>query len=152
MLVVTTAGFSVTDEPEIPLVSFRDAVQIDYCGDALTVAQVATKHGLRGDAIYAMAKKHGWPLRRTATAKVHRPELIKRMFLLLDRQISLMEETMKSIGDKEVAVLGNLARTLEKLIEIEDAQAPKRATKAHSKDMQDIRRKLEKRIDDLTKG
>jgi hypothetical protein len=116
----------------------------------MTIKALCTKYGVTADAIQQERERSGWRRRRIATP--NRSSLINRMFRLLDRQITQLEETMAKSGDKEVAVLGNLARTLEKLIEIDDAEQPKRSTKAHSKDMQDIRRKLEKRIDDLTKG
>jgi uncharacterized protein YjcR len=127
------------------------AIKSDYEAGGMTVTAVAEKHGVAIAALHAERKRAGWTLRRIVST-TNRTSLIGRMFRLLDRQITQLEETMAKSGDKEVAVLGNLARTLEKLIEIEDAEKPKRSTKAHSKDMQDIRRKLEKRIDDLTKG
>jgi hypothetical protein len=127
------------------------AIRSDYEAGGMKVMAVAVKHGVTVAALRAASKRAGWNLRRVASS-TNRSSLISRMFRLLDRQITQLEATMAKSGDKEVAVLGNLARTLEKLIEIEDAEKPKRSTKAHSKDMQDIRRKLEKRIDDLTKG
>jgi hypothetical protein len=128
-----------------------EAVRIDYENTSIPVDDVCEKHGVPLARLYAMRDRWNWKGRQKPRA-VNRTVLIGRMFGLLDNQLTLLEENMKSTGDKEVAVLGNLARTLEKLIEIQDAEKPKRSTKAHSRDMQDIRRQLEKRIDDLTKG
>jgi len=146
-----TASARVSDvEDELPDAK-TEAVRIDYEDDSIAVDDVCQKHGVGLTRLYAMRDRWNWKGRRKARA-ANRTVLIGRMFGLLDSQITLLEENMKSTGDKEVAVLGNLARTLEKLIDIQDAEKPKRSTKAHSRDMQDIRRQLEKRIDDLTKG
>ena len=57
---------------------------------------------------------------------------------------------MGDIGDKEVGLLGNMARTLEKLIEV---QGQKRTgtgpSEAQRKDMADLRRRLGDRIEQL---
>jgi hypothetical protein len=127
------------------------AIEHDYYSD-LTLQAVAHKHGMSIRKLYRMRDKLGWPKRRDGPHEVDRLQIINRMFRLLERQIITVEATMKDVTDKEVAVLGNLVRTLEKLIDIEKAQAPKVTTKAHSEDMHDIRKQLEKRINDLTKS
>ena len=59
------------------------------------------------------------------------------MFRLLERQIIQLERDMDKTGEKEVAVLGKLASTLEKLIEIDRAERPQPPTR--HKDMQELR-------------
>lgn len=53
---------------------------------------------------------------------------------------------------KEVTVLGNLARNLDKLIALEKADATGRSSAPETAEMREIREKLAKRIDELTKG
>jgi hypothetical protein len=53
--------------------------------------------------------------------------------------------------DKETVLLGNISRNLDKLIELDRAQAPGRENKAETAEMQDMRRQLAGRIDALVK-
>jgi hypothetical protein len=53
--------------------------------------------------------------------------------------------------DKEAVLLGNIARNLEKLIDLDKAQTPGREVKAETAEMQDMRRQLAGRIDALVK-
>ena len=113
-----------------------------------TQQQTAEKFGTSRSAIGALAKRQGWE-QRQVPAKVQPRSLTQRMLQVLERQIVKLETEMTDAGDKEVALLGNMARTLEKLIEIDGETRGSRSGDTQRKDMSDLRRKLGERIEQL---
>ena len=81
--------------------------------------------------------------------------LIDRVMVILERQIEFAEKKLEEKEDrqvdKEAVLLGNIARNLEKLIDLDKAQQPGREVKAENAEMQDMRRQLAGRIDALVK-
>ena len=77
--------------------------------------------------------------------------IIRQLFRLLERQIRQLEKDMTQTGEKEVAVLGKLASTLEKLIDIEKA-AEERPKRGKSQNMHELRDKLAERIEQLKRA
>lgn len=79
------------------------------------------------------------------------------MFAVLEKQIERMENTMvEDVEDKEIALLGQLVRTLEKLVDLDSKQvkdagetAPK--TQSESREMLALRKKLSQRIGQFEK-
>jgi hypothetical protein len=126
-----------------------DLVRVDYEALGITRAAICRKHGITRAELAAKAKLSRWSAARTNDTD--RAILIGMMLGVLEAQIGQLEAAaeMTATGDKEVAVLGKLATTLEKLIEIEDKgqgnAAPRRATA----DMKALRNKLARRIDQL---
>jgi len=79
------------------------------------------------------------------------------MFAVLEKQIERMENTMvEDIEDKEIALLGQLVRTLEKLVDLDSKQldvadkTPQK-TQSESREMIALRKKLSQRIGQLEK-
>ncbi|RUT31008.1 hypothetical protein EMQ25_09010 [Arsenicitalea aurantiaca] len=126
------------------------AIREAYEGRGETIPQIAERHGLKPWAVSRRARLDGW-LGRNTMRKVDRARIIGRMFGLLDRQLVQVENGMKDAGDKEVALLGNMARTLEKLIALETAEQPK-DERGGARDMKALRRSLADRIDRLKRG
>lgn len=86
--------------------------------------------------------------KRTSTPS--RARLIGQMFRVLGRQITQLEsEHMTQIGDKEVALLGNMVRSLDKLIELDNEEKAKKPRRTSSRQIGDLREKLAARIDQL---
>lgn len=81
--------------------------------------------------------------------RISRADLIRRLYRLLERQIAHMETQMTDPGDKEVAVLGNLTRNLEKLIELDQKEKGRRGTRKGRADIDALRQKLSRRIAEL---
>lgn len=84
-------------------------------------------------------------LRRTPA---DRRRLIKRLEALLEKQVDQLEAgTMEQPPDKEVALLSTLARTLEKLMELDAKQQVKRNKPANANaEMDRLRKKLAERM------
>lgn len=81
--------------------------------------------------------------------------LIGRMFVVLEKQIERMESIMpENSDDKEIALLGQLVRSLEKLVELDCkhqgmAKDTKNSMAKNSRQMQDLRAKLNQRMHQL---
>jgi len=126
------------------------AIRAEYESGEDAVRVIAERHGVSYSALNWRVKKGLW-LQRNRTGTVDRPMIIKRMFVLLERQVVQLGENMTQTGEKEVAVLGKLASTLEKLIAIDDAAAS-RPKPAQGKKMRDLRDQLAQRIEQLKRG
>ena len=98
--------------------------------------------------IYAR-RRFGWPSRHQRASQ--RQKLIGRMFNVLENQIRQIESNEMNLScDKEVALLGNLARTLEKLIELDTKQLSEQKPEAgENKAMKVLMEKLAARISQL---
>jgi|GEM_PF-719120 len=132
-----------------------EAVRRDYEQSALTGRQICEKHGVTEGALRWRIKKQFWAARNGVHA-VDRHQIIKRMFRVLEQQVIQLERNMDSsqagsTGDKEVAVLGKLVVTLEKLIEIDSATSSDTRPK-QNKNIRDLRNQLAQRIEHLKRG
>lgn len=122
-----------------------DLVAIDYCYPHLTIAALCRKHRITRGELMLRAARHKWKTLRADDTD--RLILIWMLFGVMERQIGHLEETeMTPSGEKEAAVLGKLATTLEKLIDIEDKS---KAPAGTGENMQELRNKLAQRIDNL---
>jgi len=135
-----------TDKPAVDW----PAVRADYEAglERGTVAETAVKHHTTVRTLQNHARAGGW-VRRRVGRTVNRGTIIIRMFRVLERQVAHLEEdSMKRTGETEVAVLGKLASTLEKLIDIDKAESPEKPA-PRRKDMAELREKLAQRIAQL---
>ena len=122
-----------------------DIVAEDYRWGRLTIPAMCRKHGIARNELLQRASKHKWKTLRDAGTD--REILIGMMLGVLEQQIGHLETIeMTQTGEKEVAVLGKLATTLEKLIDIEDRSKPRVGA---GENMQEIRNKLAQRIENL---
>jgi hypothetical protein len=126
------------------------AARVDYEADAAvggTTTEIARRYHISTKTLANRAIEFGWR-RRNMRHQVDRGAIIARMFHVLDRQIVQLEQNMTETGEKEVAVLGKLASTLEKLIDIDNAAKPAKPAQQR-KDIQELRNKLAERIAQL---
>lgn len=126
-----------------------NAIRADYEGTEATVADICASHGVARAQFYRMRAASAWRLRKSHAPK-DRPAIIARMFRVFERQLENLEGDMKTTGEKEAAILGKLASTLEKLIEIDNTEGRKPQQK-QSRDIETLRAKLAERIDQLTR-
>ena len=126
------------------------AIRAEYEAGERTVKEIGARHGRSAAAIHAKARRDLWKP-RNRTRGVDRPMIIKRMFVLLERQVIQLGEDMTHTGEKEAAVLGKLASTLEKLIEIDNAAVGK-PKPAQGRKMRDLRDQLAQRIEQLKRA
>lgn len=127
------------------------AIKADYLAGALTVSAVAKKHGRSRAAIYRHATSQNWQ-KRQRPRQTSRAGLIDRLMTLLERQLGFMEMNMTGTDDKEVALLGNMVRTLEKLIDLDRKGETAGDDARQDRNMTELRDKLAARIDQLRQG
>jgi len=122
-----------------------DLVAVDYLYDHMTIPALCRRHRISRGELLRRAARHKWKtLRQHDTDRLI---LINEMLGVLELQIGHLEEAkMTQTGEKEVAVLGKLATTLEKLIDIEDKS---KAPAGTGENMQELRNKLARRIENL---
>lgn len=127
-----------------------DAIRADYEDRTVKVMDLMVRHKISGSLLYGEATRRGWKFRRPSAIAARRT-LIKRMRRMLELQIAHMEMNMTGFDEKEVALLGNMARTLEKLVELDTKSKTKKPDNKRSKEMTQLRKKLADRIDHLKK-
>lgn len=124
------------------------AIKADYVADELTVNAICKKHHLTHGVLYRRIAKENWGKRRQSKQS-SRTNLVTRLMGLLERQLDQMEINMTGTDDKEVALLGNMVRTLEKLIDLDQKDGDAVGDDKQDRDISDLRDKLAARIDQL---
>ena len=142
---ISQDGFGVNDTPPPDWAAIRRAYE--HGGD--TVEAIARDHGLSLSSIYWRAKQDKWARRRKGGQRRRRADLIGRLYELFERQMSQIETDMTGQGDKEAQLLGHLARTLEKLIELETDKTVQKTNDQPARDMANLRSELAARIERL---
>ena len=122
------------------------AVQLEYEEGKLLNKVICERHDITRSQLRYRREQYGWVIYRAR--KIDRPALIGRMLKVFDKQLRKLEKSDVNNADKEIGLLGTATKTLEKLLEIQDAEQPKPAER---RDMADLRDKLAERIDQLKK-
>lgn len=136
------------------LAALWQRVRADYDAGMTHQALIA-KHGIAKSTLTGRIRRDLWPPRRRSSS-VDRPTIITRMFRVLEKQVMDLEMEMTEMtrasrrsGGKEVVLLGKLATTLDKLMDLDGRAGEGRRTRQRTKEMQDIRNKLIERIEQL---
>lgn len=87
----------------------------------------------------------------TTNSEPDRTALIKRLFRVMEKQITKLENDMADSGDKEVALLGSITRNLEKLIDLDQKEHGRKPDRRRTRALDDLRQKLTDRIEHLRK-
>lgn len=124
------------------------AIRTAYETTPERLTQLAARFEVHWQAINARVQREGWS-HHDAGKSGDRQSLIDRLITMLERQIGYLEASMKTSDEKEVTLLGNMARTLEKLIDLDAKVAGKKPDKKRDRELEDIKRKLADRIDQL---
>lgn len=127
------------------------AVRADYEAGDKNVLDLLAEHKAPRRGLYDRIKDEGW-IRRSAVRPSTRPGLIGRMYRLLERQILRLELEMDDVGDKEAAILGNLTRNLEKLIDLDRKDRGSESQPVKRTDIAVLRKKLADRLEKLRKS
>ena len=144
------------------------AVAADYAAGDLTVAQLCTRYGITRKALYARAKKQGWPLRRPGRqTRAHhakpaypaRKALIARLYEALEQKMSEFEarrpDGAQTAADHErdTRTLNTMVRLFERLGALEEkAKAGETASRTDgdvNADARSLREDLARRLERL---
>ena len=138
----------MAEPSERPPVDWQ-AVRADYESRLGTVKGICASYRTTVSALTWRKNKEHWTPRRDRRSG-DRQAIIARMFRLLLRHVKQLEgQSVTQTGEKEVAVLGKLASTLEKLIDIDDAAAAPPRPAVQQQDMKELRHRLAIRIAQL---
>ncbi len=112
------------------------AVAADYADGKLTVAEICARHGITHKALYAQAKRQGWPLRRTGRpaplsggrpkSQQPRQALIARLYKALEKKMSEFESRQPNGAqtaadhERETRTLNTMVRLFERLAALEE--------------------------------
>jgi len=117
------------------------AVAADYADGALTVAQICARYEITQNALYAQAKKQGWP-RRRARYKTGMPAgrrrgprrtLIARLYRALEQKMSEFETRLAdgaqtaADSERDARTLNTMVRLFERLGVLEEKASAGRA-------------------------
>jgi hypothetical protein len=127
------------------------AIRDEYENRVGTLDQLAARHGVTRSAISWRARRDCWRGRNTATGSSG-PALKARLLRLIERQLFHLEKETGRMNDKDIAAMGRLAATLEKLMTGETKVRSKAAPKQPPQEMRDLRDKLMARIERLSRS
>lgn len=118
------------------------AVQHDFELHTLTNDTICQCHGITRAQLRYRVEKFGWVAYRAR--RIDRPVLVNRLLKIFDRQLRQLEKSGMTQTDKHINLLATATRTLDKILEFQQAQQP---GPPHKKDMADLRDKLARRLD-----
>ena len=128
-----------------------EEVRRDYELGRLTRNGIAHRYRLRRGQLDARARANKWT-RPGSKQALDRQLLIARLLGLVERQMDLVEEEMDKGTRMDSKVLNDLVRDLDKLITMERAEGNTEGTITDPGEASELRRKLEARINAITKG
>ncbi len=124
-------------------------VRSDYESKNGTITQICGRYGITYGQFRGAFLREKWSRRNRR--QVDRSALIEALYRELERLIMRLGSRTRPPDNKEVTLLGNLARNLDKLIDLDRADAAGKSGTSETAEMRDIREKLAERINALTK-
>lgn len=138
-------GPGPTHTPDIDWIALR----AEYETGAETVNSLLARYGISTTALYTRIAQEKWRMRADGPP-VTRRFLVTRLFRMIEKQIKAIENKPQAeLGEAESRQLGNLTRTLDKLIEIDDADDAARRSAFPGEDMAALRKKVLDRLAEI---
>lgn len=132
------------------------AARRDYESGQGTQVEIAERYGLKLSALKWRIRRDLWKT-RYRSKQVDRPQIVKRLFRVLELQVIDLELEMQQMamdnkrsGEREAAVLNRLATNLEKLVKLEGATQT-RARPPREAEIKRMREKLTQQIENLVR-
>jgi hypothetical protein len=120
-----------------------DDVRAEYEERLFVPAVICKRHGITVAQLRYRREVEGW---LSARARIPRKDdMVAQMLKVLDKQLKRLEIAVDEPIDKQANVLGTHVKTLEKLIEM--GAAKPNSEPASRKNIEDLRSKLAKRIE-----
>ncbi|KKB10633.1 hypothetical protein VE25_16965 [Devosia geojensis] len=142
------AAKAAAGKPDWPL------IRRDYEESDLTLDEIAARHGVKKGQISYRARVEDWKPR--FLRELDSSMFARRLLAILGQQIVKIEKQMKSrirngqeVDGKDVALLNTMARTLDKLIELDARTKGNKAKKTPQ--AENLRAQLAQRITELAR-
>lgn len=122
------------------------SIRAEYESGEGTVQEICDRHGIEQWQINYQMKREDWPRRVPRQPK--RADLIRKMTDLIDTKVTELIENPLGDIEKEAKLLGTLTQSLNKLIELENAEhkARKETGEKTTPDYRHLRERLARRI------
>ena len=134
------------------------AVKADYDNPALPVVALYKKYRLTKWQLYHHADQQGWLRRTVRVPAAAKKNAVARLKALVQRRLTELEQTMERLGaeltavenEREIRAMSLLARTLDKVLELERKDRARTAKRRGGRPLDDARRReLTLRLDAL---
>lgn len=127
-----------------------DMVRTEYEVGIEPVRVIAERHGVTRSAVNNRRGRHGWRPRRLG--QTNTASMVRRMYVLADRQLVMLEDLKQPADEAGVRLLSQLARTIEKLKELEIQESASNDGRQPDGDIAEFRRQLAQRLEALAGG
>lgn len=125
------------------------AVRRDVEADDMTHNAICRKHRISRGELLRRIRENRWAVIERDDLATRRT-IIDGLFWALERQVEhLGEVELSTDGSKEAVVLNKLAATLEQLLEIDGKATGRTMSPRESREMQELRTKIARRLDEL---
>ncbi len=125
---------------------------------SITTRALCARFAITKYQLQKLVEQEGWtPRKKKKPRSVSRAGLIRRMLEALDRRMCQIEHDDLS-PEQKVAMLASMSRTLVKVLQMEEdrrrgqAQKSGKVVEELAADMDDLRKKIAKRIEQLNQG
>lgn len=128
------------------------AIRADYENSDLPIRTICRRHRIGDKTLHTEGQRRGWRLRHVGQRET--VTLAARMAALLERQLAQLEAVEGEFSEKQVQLLGHLARTLGKINDLDKSERAERdgAGDARNGDYAALRQRLEARFAELARG
>lgn len=129
------------------------AVRHAYERTNQAVSEIAAEHGMSVDRLHYQRRKENWAMRSPGTGRARRHNVLGRIMLLVEAQVSALETKLEEDGQMsatDMRLLESMTKTLDKLIALQNAHkkaAPKRVRM--SPELEAVRQRLIERVQEL---
>ncbi len=126
-----------------------ELVRLQVKAGEMTRQRICAAHGITMQRLARRIRENKWDVDEDA-ADHDRKIILGELFLATEKQIlHLLDVDMSTTGERESMLLGRLATTLDRLIELDIKVTGKKPTPRQSKEMAELRAKIVKRLDEI---
>lgn len=110
---------------------------------------ICAQYGITTKRLADRIRANKWDVPEDVTAHDH-SLVLNQLFFVLERQVQhLTKVDMTGPGDREVATLQRLTATLDRLIALDRQVTGRQSERRESKEMQELRGRIARRLDEL---
>jgi hypothetical protein len=125
-------------------------VRIAYEQSPEKLEDMARRFGVARSSISIRVRTDGW-MRRRRTTVIDARNIVRRMYRLIEKVLVRMERSEEPMNEKDAGVLNRMAATLERLMDVEakSPEPPTRGAVKETAEMQQIRKTIARRLEQL---
>lgn len=109
---------------------------------------ICERHRISLEQLTEHIRTHKWDVPEDAS-EADRLLLVRKLFVGLERQLARLREAMMASPEDQVGAMQKLTTTLTKLLELERRINANRPERRQSRQMQELRARIAKRLEEL---